>query len=91
MASASEIAAKLNLVPNPETFRDTSIFLSKSLLPPPYKVDREVSTCIYFILQSGSVSCLHRIPCAEIWHFSLGEPLTVIGNTKFLGLFVLNE
>lgn len=40
MASASEIAAKLDLVPNPEgglyteTFRDTSIFLSKPQLPP---------------------------------------------------------
>ncbi|KAG8491421.1 hypothetical protein CXB51_014638 [Gossypium anomalum] len=84
MASASEIAAKLNLVPNPEgglyteTFRDTSIFLSKSQLPPHYKVDRPVSTCIYFMLQSGNVSRLHRIPCAETWHFYLGEPLTIV-------------
>ncbi|GMI97854.1 hypothetical protein like AT1G19130 [Hibiscus trionum] len=84
MASASEIAAKLNLVPNPEgglyaeTFRDTSVFLSESRLPPQYKVDREVSTCIYFMLPSGSVSRLHRIPCAETWHFYLGEPLTII-------------
>ncbi|XVE70730.1 hypothetical protein DITRI_Ditri10aG0094300 [Diplodiscus trichospermus] len=84
MASASEIVAKLNLVPNPEggfyaeTFRDTSIFLSKSQLPPEYKVDRDVSSCIYFFLPSGSVSRLHRIPCAETWHFYLGEPLTVL-------------
>ncbi|MBA0777597.1 hypothetical protein Gotri_005601 [Gossypium trilobum] len=84
MASASEIAAKLNLVPNPEgglyteTFRDISIFLSKSQLPPHYKVDRPVSTCIYFMLQSGNVSRLHRIPCAETWHFYLGEPLTIV-------------
>ncbi|KAE8731983.1 Small nuclear ribonucleoprotein family protein isoform 1 [Hibiscus syriacus] len=84
MGSASEIAAKLNLVPNPEgglyseTFRDTSIFLSKSHLPPRYKVGREMSTCIYFMLQSGTVSRLHRIPCAEIWHFYKGEPLTIV-------------
>lgn len=41
------------------------------------KVDREVSTCIYFLVPSGCVSALHRIPCAETWHFYLGEPLTV--------------
>ncbi|XVF88917.1 hypothetical protein PTKIN_Ptkin19aG0089400 [Pterospermum kingtungense] len=84
MASASEIAAKLNLVAHPEggfyteTFRDTSILLSKSQLPPQYKVDRPISTCIYFLLPSGNVSHLHRIPCAETWHFYLGEPLTVL-------------
>ncbi|KAL0426766.1 UNVERIFIED_CONTAM: hypothetical protein Slati_2851400 [Sesamum latifolium] len=80
----SEIVAKLNLQPHPEggyyceTFRDNSIVLSKSHLPPQYKVDRPVSTSIYFLLPSGSVSHLHRIPCAETWHFYLGEPLTVI-------------
>lgn len=41
------------------------------------KVDRAVSTAIYFLLPSGSVSRLHRIPCAETWHFYKGEPLTV--------------
>ncbi|CAK9328169.1 unnamed protein product [Citrullus colocynthis] len=84
MATASEIVAKLNLKPHPEggfyseTFRDNSIHLSKSHLPPEYKVDREVSTCIYFLVPSGCVSALHRIPCAETWHFYLGEPLTVL-------------
>ncbi|KAL6585700.1 hypothetical protein OROMI_002344 [Orobanche minor] len=39
-ATKSEIVAKLNLKPHPEggfyseTFRDTSVFLSKSHLPP---------------------------------------------------------
>ncbi|KAF3439709.1 hypothetical protein FNV43_RR17987 [Rhamnella rubrinervis] len=84
MGSASEIAAKLKLNPHPEggfyseTFRDTSVLLSKSQLPPEYKVDRPVSTCIYFLLPSGSVSRLHRIPCAETWHFYSGEPITVL-------------
>ncbi|PIN00744.1 hypothetical protein CDL12_26751 [Handroanthus impetiginosus] len=94
-ATTSEIVAKLNLKPHPEggfyseTFRDTSIILSKSHLPPQYKVDRPISTCIYFLVPSGSVSHLHRIPCAETWHFYLGEPLTVLelkesdGSAKF--------
>uniref|UniRef100_A0A2P2JYF0 Uncharacterized protein MANES_03G041800 n=1 Tax=Rhizophora mucronata TaxID=61149 RepID=A0A2P2JYF0_RHIMU len=83
-ASTSEIVKKLNLQPHPEggfyfeTFRDQSVILSKSNLPSGYKVDREVSTCICFLLPSGSVSLLHRIPCAETWHFYLGEPITVL-------------
>jgi len=47
-------------------------------------VDRAVSTSIYFLLPSGSVSRLHRIPMAETWHFYLGEPLTV--SSKLLSL-----
>ncbi|PWZ58283.1 hypothetical protein Zm00014a_011366 [Zea mays] len=42
-----------------------------------HKVNRAVSTAIYFLLPAGSVSRLHRIPCAETWHFYKGEPLTV--------------
>ncbi|KAJ9547960.1 hypothetical protein OSB04_020503 [Centaurea solstitialis] len=82
--TASAVAAKLNLKPHPEggffteTFRDTSITLSTSQLPPEYKVDRPISTAIYFLLPSGSVSRLHRIPSAETWHFYLGEPLTIL-------------
>ncbi|PSS02040.1 Ubiquitin-conjugating enzyme suppressor like [Actinidia chinensis var. chinensis] len=83
-ASASQIVEKLNLKPHQEggfyseTLRDTSVTLSKSHLPSTYKVDRPISTCIYFLLPSGSVSVLHRIPCAETWHFYMGEPLTVL-------------
>lgn len=82
--SASEIAAKLNLQPHPEggfyaeTFRDHSVHLSKSHLPPEYKVDRPVSTSIYFLLPSGNLSRLHRIPCAETWHHYLGDPITIV-------------
>ncbi len=41
------------------------------------KVERAVSSCIYYLLSSGNVSRLHRIPCAETWHFYVGEPITV--------------
>ncbi|KAM4087607.1 hypothetical protein ACB094_07G007700 [Castanea mollissima] len=84
MGSASEIVAKLNLAAHPEggfyseTFRDNSIVLSKSQLSPQYKVERAVSSCIYFLLPSGNVSRLHRLPCAETWHFYMGEPITVV-------------
>ncbi|VFQ62692.1 unnamed protein product [Cuscuta campestris] len=83
-ATVSKLVAKLDLKPHPEggfyreTFRDPSLLLSKPHLPPTYKVDRPVSTSIYFLLPSASVSHLHRIPCAETWHFYLGEPITIV-------------
>ncbi|OWM77332.1 uncharacterized protein LOC116188493 [Punica granatum] len=83
LATTSKLVEKLNLTPHPEggfyseTFRDNSIILSTSQLPPEYKVDRPVSTSIYFLVPSGSVSLIHRIPMAETWHFYVGEPLTV--------------
>ncbi|CAL9215522.1 unnamed protein product [Arabidopsis halleri] len=94
MVKSSEIVGKLNLRAHQEggffaeTFRDSSVFLSTSQLPPTFKVNRAVSTSIYFLLPSGSVSRLHRIPMAETWHFYLGEPLTVVelyddGKLKF--------
>ncbi|KNA07613.1 hypothetical protein SOVF_169990 [Spinacia oleracea] len=84
MLKTSEIVEKLKLKSHPdggfyiETFRDNSVTLSKSLLPPQYKVDRAVSTATYFLLPSGSVAHIHRVPCAETFHHYMGDPLTVI-------------
>uniref|UniRef100_A0A0E0L8Y9 DUF985 domain-containing protein n=1 Tax=Oryza punctata TaxID=4537 RepID=A0A0E0L8Y9_ORYPU len=81
--TAAEIVAMLDLQRHPdggfylETFRDPSISLPKSALPPRYKVDRSVSSAIYFLLPAGEIAKLHRIPCAETWHYYMGEPLTV--------------
>ncbi|KAM4097534.1 hypothetical protein ACJW30_07G007800 [Castanea mollissima] len=84
MRSASEIVAKLNLAANREggfyfeTFRDNTIVLSKSQLPPQYKVDHAVSSCIYFLLPFGNVSSLHRIPLE--WNDKDGQvKLTCLG------------
>nr|GMC55872.1 uncharacterized protein LOC109190715 [Ipomoea batatas] len=97
-ATVSKLVAKLDLKSHPEggfyseTFRDFSVHLSKSHLPPTYKVDRPVSTSIYFLLPSGSVSHLHRIPMAETWHFYAGESITVVelnetdGSIKLTGI-----
>lgn len=48
------------------------------------KVDRPISTCIYFLLPSSNVSRLHRIPCAETWHFYYGEPIYVSITLKYM-------
>jgi len=81
--TAAEIVAALDLQCHPdgsfylETFRDPSIVLPTSELPPRYKADRAVSSAIYFLLPAGEIARLHCIPCAETWHYYLGEPLTV--------------
>jgi hypothetical protein len=38
---------------------------------------RNLSTAIYFLLEKGARSRLHRIKSDELWHFHLGGPLTV--------------
>jgi hypothetical protein len=60
-----------------ETFRDTDVMLAADSLPAHYKVGRPVSTAIMFLMPSGATSNLHRIPLAEVWHFYIGEPITV--------------
>ncbi len=39
---------------------------------------RNVSTGIYYMLTKGSKSNLHRIKSDEMWHFYLGEPMTIV-------------
>jgi predicted cupin superfamily sugar epimerase len=38
---------------------------------------RNFSTAIYFLLPGGERSRLHRFKSDEVWHFYLGEPLTI--------------
>lgn len=39
--------------------------------------DRATSTGIYFLLRAGEVSHFHKIDADEMWHFYIGDPLTV--------------
>jgi uncharacterized protein len=38
---------------------------------------RNFSTAIYFLLEAGEKSALHRIKSDELWHFYLGGPLVL--------------
>ena len=80
--TAEDLIGRLELVKHPEggwyreTYRSGDVILRKDL-PDRFSGNRSVSTAIYFLLQSGEVSLLHRIKSDEIWHFYVGEPLTV--------------
>ena len=39
---------------------------------------RNHSTAIYFLIPEGKKSHLHRIKSDELWHFYLGDPMTLI-------------
>ena len=38
---------------------------------------RNFSTAIYFLLEAGKFSALHRIKSDEVWHFYAGDPLEI--------------
>lgn len=72
----------LQLEPHPEggffkeTYRDhryTKINGSDGV-----SVHRNNSTAIYFLIEAGNFSALHRIKSDEVWHFYAGDALEVV-------------
>lgn len=51
--------------------------IPQSVLPSSFSGNRSFSTSIYFLLQAGQFSALHRIAADEIWHFYAGDPLSI--------------
>jgi predicted cupin superfamily sugar epimerase len=82
--TARELIARLNLAPHPreggyyrESYRSPET-LPATALPPRFGGDRAMSTAIYYVLTPGSVSRLHRLKADEVWHFYLGDPVTML-------------
>lgn len=59
-----------------EVYR-SPMLVAKTNLPDSFKGDRPVSTSIYFLLEKGQISALHKIASDELWHFYYGDPLEV--------------
>jgi uncharacterized protein len=74
--------ARLGLQPHPEggyfrqTFRSADDIQTAGL-PLRYGSSRSCSTAIYFLLEAGQISALHRIESDEVWHFYTGASLTL--------------
>jgi uncharacterized protein len=88
MTSAQHNAAswwieQLGLEPHPEGgyFRETfraDESLAGDALPARYGgAARAISTSIYYLLERGQRSRLHRLASDEMWHFHAGDPVTV--------------
>lgn len=51
--------------------------ISAAALPVRYGGPRAFATAIYFLLESGDVSALHRLRSDEMWHFHAGGSLLI--------------
>ncbi len=77
---AQTLIERFGLVAHPEggyyreSYRSDGL-IPQSALPGQFTGDRHYSTAIYFLLEKGQYSHLHRIRSDEIWHFYLGGPL----------------
>ncbi|MBX7181173.1 MAG: cupin domain-containing protein [Bacteroidia bacterium] len=60
-----------------ESFR-SDLLLPSDALPERFTGDRVASTHIYFLLEFGQCSKLHRIASEEHWHFYAGNSLEII-------------
>jgi hypothetical protein len=80
---ADDIIRQLGLQPHPEGgyFRETyraSESIAAGSLDRRYGGARAASTAIYYLLEAGQRSALHRLKSDEIFHFYAGEPLRII-------------
>ena len=80
---AQQIIALLRLQPLPleggyyrETYR-AGEKIAAAALPPRYGADRAFCTAIYYLLTPETISALHRVKSDEIFHFHLGDPVTM--------------
>jgi len=60
-----------------ETYRATEQ-LKKEILPPGFSGDRNLSSVILYLLTAKTVSVMHRLKCDEMFHFYMGNPVTML-------------
>jgi predicted cupin superfamily sugar epimerase len=77
MPSARYYIEKLKLLSHPEGgfYKETHRCKSKVNT---IAGERDASTAIYFLIEVGNFSALHRIKSDEVWHFYDGDELEII-------------
>jgi uncharacterized protein len=81
--NADEIKHFLNLQPHPEggwfaqTYKSREVIAAEAL-PSRYGGSRSFGTCIYYLLEPGTFSELHRLRSDEIFHFYMGDPVEML-------------
>lgn len=82
--TADEIKKRLNLEPHPreggsfvQTWRSEET-IPHTALPARYRAERAAGTCIYYLLEPGTFSEMHRLASDEIFHFYLGDPVEML-------------
>ena len=82
--NAEKLKSLLNLAPLTieggffaETYRSADS-ISPECLTERYKGPRAFGTCIYYLLEPGTFSEIHRLASDEIFHFYLGDPVEML-------------
>ena len=80
MLTIKEIVQQLDLQPHPEGGYFKETYRSEAQIPNVILGDafdgpRNICTGIYYLLESGDFSALHKINQDEMWHFYLGDGL----------------
>jgi len=76
---AAQLIATLGLKPHPEGGHYREVFRSSaSVQPGDGRGERCGLTTIYFLLNAGEQSRLHRVTSDEAWHFYEGDPLDLL-------------
>ena len=82
--TAEELKRLLGLEPLPfeggyyrETHR-AALSLAPPAWPGDYGGPRSASTAIYYLLDPGTFSWMHRLRTAEVYHFYLGDPVELL-------------
>ncbi len=79
MQTVQSIIENLNMLTHPEGGYFAEHYRSsESFSPAGFDGQRSYATSIYFLLEKGQFSAMHKIKSDEIWHFYLGEPLEII-------------
>jgi len=87
--TALELIKYLDLQKHPEGgyFKETYRSLSSHQLGEDgFPNQRSYATGIYFMLQKNDFSAFHRIKSDEMWHFYIGNPITIYVLTASEGL-----
>ncbi|MCF8424250.1 MAG: cupin domain-containing protein [Bacteroidia bacterium] len=83
MITVDTLVKELHLLPHPEggyykeTYRSEGK-IPQSYLSPNFNGDRNMATGIYFLIEKGNFSALHKIKSDETWHFYYGDALEVV-------------
>ncbi len=60
-----------------ETYRSPES-IGRQCLPSRYAGARSIGTAIYYLLEAGTISALHRVASDEIFHFYMGDPVEML-------------
>ncbi len=83
--TADEVKKILGLVPHPReggfyirTYESGELLLPAAFADGRYTGPRHTATAIYYLLEPGAFSEMHRLQSDELFHFYLGDPVEML-------------